>query len=111
MITTNALLLRTRAAGDEDGWKTGTGREKEGRGGPGRGAQGRARRTMPPIAFVAAGVPRRGGEGQGEFGGPIVCVFVFYKKDQLTVFGVIVGGGATNARRPSAFRWVAGWEG
>ena len=47
MITTNASLLRARAGGDEDGWKTGTGREKEGRGGPGRGAQGRARRTMP----------------------------------------------------------------
>ena len=43
-----------------------------------------------PIALIAAG-ERRGGEGRGESRGPIVYVFVFYKKDQLTALGVIVG--------------------
>ena len=30
MITTNVLLLRTRAGGEEDGWKMGVGRERRG---------------------------------------------------------------------------------
>ena len=83
---------------------------RQGRAGKRRGAADKAAAhkdgTMPPIAFVAAGVPRRGGEGQGEFGGPIVCVFVFYKKDQLTVFGVIVGGGQ---RTRDDLRHFVGW--
>ena len=45
--------------------------------------------------------------GQCESRESFILVFVFYKKDQLTAFGVIAvrGGGRTNARRPSSLHW------
>ena len=55
-------MLRTRAGGDDDGWKTGKGREKERRGGQGRGAQGRARRTRAGAAAKGKATRAAGGE-------------------------------------------------
>ena len=62
-------------------------------------------RTNVPLV-EANDMSRRGGEGRGEFMGPFVYVFVFYKKDQLTCSGLLQAGGQ---RTRDGLRHFVGW--